>query len=410
MPDIRKLIERDRSRRIVGIKGVEYLINLDDFNDYKYEFDRSLPHVDLKIKEDDTEPKFIEPLNLPAVADKVRIKNKILSAFPKKFDFSNLLIAGGFISSVIIKRYHMDGDIDIFIHGLDQEQANIKLRELVRVFKKFTGERYIWRNANVVNIGKFQIILRCYTSISEILHGFDIPSCAVGFDGESIWMTEMALFTYKSGFNVIDLTRRSTSYESRLNKYLHRGFGIIFPDLNLSKLTPDCPISKFMKMTFIKFDECPTKLICNFNTFDHVSDYAGEYNQTYKLYYLNLYRILKNEPPIYFIGKDIDNCNLIVDKHIIDMVYQVLNYEFKQEVFRRRKMLRYIPRYTFAQMLEMSTDEFSSCIKQQMTILLEKIERYQKNIPPITWRVDNPGSQLVGSFNPAVITEEEWYN
>src|SRR5690606_20981381 len=97
----------------------------------------------------------------------------------------------------------------------------------------------IIKNINLPNASQFikkdeitiQIIYRLYTSKSEILHGFDIGSSAVGYDGKYVYFTSLSKFAYEYGCNIVDISRRSTTYEQRLIKYLKRGFKIILPDL-----------------------------------------------------------------------------------------------------------------------------------------------------------------------------------
>jgi hypothetical protein len=65
------------------------------------------------------------------------------------------------------------------------------------------------------------------------LHGFDLGSSAVGFDGKDVYFTTLSKFSYENMVNVVDTTRRSTTYERRLHKYLKRGFSIAIPKLDL---------------------------------------------------------------------------------------------------------------------------------------------------------------------------------
>ncbi len=103
------------------------------------------------------------------------------------------------------------------------------------------------RNNNMIfiDIGnyKFQIILRLYNTISEILHGFDLGSCAVGFDGTTVFLTTLGKFCYEHMCNIVDVSKKSESYEARLEKYFSRGFNII-----LSKLNTD-----ILKRTYFKY-------------------------------------------------------------------------------------------------------------------------------------------------------------
>ena len=75
------------------------------------------------------------------------------------------------------------------------------------------------------------MILRLYSSPAEILIGFDIDSCCVGYDGSRAWALPRAVRALNLRANVTDVTRRSLSYEMRLVKYTKRGFGVVVPEL-----------------------------------------------------------------------------------------------------------------------------------------------------------------------------------
>ena len=77
---------------------------------------------------------------------------------------------------------------------------------------------------------------RLYKTASEILHGFDLGSSAVGYDGDNIYFTTLGKFCHEFSCNIIDTTRRSTTYEQRLAKYFNRGFNIVLPKFDITKL------------------------------------------------------------------------------------------------------------------------------------------------------------------------------
>ena len=52
--------------------------------------------------------------------------------------------------------------------------------------------------------------------------GFDIDSCTVGYDGEKVWALPRAHRALTKRYNLVDLTRRSLTYEIRLFKYSKR--------------------------------------------------------------------------------------------------------------------------------------------------------------------------------------------
>ena len=89
-------------------------------------------------------------------------------------------------------------------------------------------------NSNNLQI---QIILRNYTSISQIVHGFDISACSVAYDGTYTYFTKMGAWSYLTKLIVVWPEYRSTTYESRLVKYWNKGYGIVFP--HMLEFTPN---------------------------------------------------------------------------------------------------------------------------------------------------------------------------
>jgi hypothetical protein len=81
-------------------------------------------------------------------------------------------------------------DIDIFLYGLTAEQAERKIEHILAVLGSSVEE--INRTQHCVSFVRrwphrnVQVILRLYRSKGEILIGFDIDACAVGFDGAKV--------------------------------------------------------------------------------------------------------------------------------------------------------------------------------------------------------------------------------
>lgn len=73
---------------------------------------------------------------------------------------------------------------------------------------------------------QMQIILRLYRTPSEIIHGFDVDCCCMGYDGKDIWLTERCLYSLINAMNTVNFDRLSPSYEMRLAKYGGRGMAI----------------------------------------------------------------------------------------------------------------------------------------------------------------------------------------
>lgn len=74
-----------------------------------------------------------------------------------------------------------------------------------------------------------QFVARIYRTPAEVLTGFDLDACSVGFDGTKVFGTPRFLRALATRANYIDLTRRSLTYEYRLWKYSRRGFAVFCP-------------------------------------------------------------------------------------------------------------------------------------------------------------------------------------
>ena len=180
----------------------------------------------------------------------------------RDLDWSNVFVAGGSVLGCLLptgasnpreKRafYHKDAyknsDIDLFIYGLSPEEANKKMMQIYEcVSESIPGadEVIAFRSRHAVTIVSvfpfrhIQIVLRLYKSPAEVLMGFDIDACAVGFDGSSVWMSPRAHHAIVYQANTVDMTRRSPSYELRLSKYASRGFSTLIPSMDESKIDP----------------------------------------------------------------------------------------------------------------------------------------------------------------------------
>lgn len=167
---------------------------------------------------------------------------------------TGVFIAGGRIFSALFGSPY--ADTDLFLYGYSEAQALSQIEKITQVLKKQVfaldqrkenrrmPQRCI-RTANAITIScygnEFQVILRLYRSPSEIIHGFDVDCCSIGYDGKDIWITQRALFAITSGYNTVNFNRLSPSYGHRLAKYGAKGMAVKVPDftrdkVNLSKM------------------------------------------------------------------------------------------------------------------------------------------------------------------------------
>lgn len=165
------------------------------------------------------------------------IEKKILA-------LGNVVIAGGYALEHIATHESIAHDVDIFMYGITEKEANIKLQKIADIIK---GVPYLTDNAYTFIAPKLkdkihdfsaQVILRLYESPSEILHGFDIQACKVLMMMEegSIKYYSTPSFIETMQYNAvwIDTERQSSTYALRLIKYFSKGFSVLLTGYNSS--------------------------------------------------------------------------------------------------------------------------------------------------------------------------------
>ena len=138
-------------------------------------------------------------------------------------------------------------DVDLFLFGMSSEDAMAKLHSInkhiwqkkprrtmppakkMRASERVSEEeslRTLSRAAVlyartkgsvtfVVGDMSIQVILRLYKSRPEVLMAFDLDSCAVGYDGTSVWALPRCRRALNGRLNMIDETRPNVKYEAR---------------------------------------------------------------------------------------------------------------------------------------------------------------------------------------------------
>ena len=128
-------------------------------------------------------------------------------------------------------------DIDIFLYGIESdEDASEKVEKIFQMVKNNSGGDAVFMRSQhaITLLGRnphrdVQIVLRMYNKPSEVILGFDIDAVAVAFDGNDVYATERAMLALRARTNVVNVTRRSTTYGKRLTKYALRGFAVSVP-------------------------------------------------------------------------------------------------------------------------------------------------------------------------------------
>lgn len=152
-------------------------------------------------------------------------------------------LAGGHVLDYI--RVASANDVDLFIVGTNEPEVII--HKLLSYLTKDVDKKpiHVVRTTNsitlncpVITKGRYdyrttiqvQIILRSYTSVSEVVTGFDLDPSGVCYYQGTFYGTERAVYSLKNMRINVDLDRMSLSYNYRLIKYTKKkGFSIFIP-------------------------------------------------------------------------------------------------------------------------------------------------------------------------------------
>ena len=292
--------------------------------------------------------------------------------------FSNNLVAcGGAICKSVLNHEsthrEMTDDIDFFFYDSDVYRANqmrIEIIEyMINIWKSHIGKDvirynnyngcvqvvlrdvkfYIQRNEHVTTLHveelcdeypkvyMYQFIHRIYPDVSSIIGGFDLSSSAIAYNGKEIYTTPLGAWSFINKSIIIDMGRRSTSYEHRLKKYNRYGFRLIFPGLTEEIIRNELREIYDDKKTFYKFKSEIEKLANDNGYFLNIginltkvfSRIDGENEDTDEYDELAFHEIQKEKDVLQCLILNIDdgNDNEIHIKHSSGDQYDWWNHE-----------------------------------------------------------------------------------
>lgn len=351
----------------------------------------------------------------------------------RDINWNNLVVAGGAVlDSLNVDKHESKGDIDMFIYGLDEQEANNKLIEIYNTIKRNNPHTTIcFRSANTVTIVSeypfrhMQIILRLYKSPAEILMGFDVDSCSVAYDGKDVWATPRCYYSLVTRVNKIDMTRRSPSYEFRLHKYAKRGFAVWIPNFKPNDINPNIYLKRLHKaeglarLLVLNKMDTPAKI--------------NAFKSSLREYML---RPKKREREDLFLKKlsqiyaDADCLDELEDNYgTLDCDYSTVylpwgprwNASSCERIMLNKDMVLNSSEYdpnkkypTHPCFIGTMSKVIQNCSKfifvPEEVMNEEELREYRDNYVygDLTWKTVNPGSQKIGSFHP--IDNDEWAN
>jgi ankyrin repeat protein len=345
----------------------------------------------------------------------------------KGMNWDNVFVAGGCVLASMLRpdvqgNGYKSSDVDMFFYGLNESQANQKLKYIYELVKQNTqSPSEVIRTKHAVTIVNqfpyrhIQIVLRLYKSPAEVLMGFDIDACAVGYDGKNAYALERACRAITRGYNLVDMSRRSLTYESRLYKYSKRGFAVAIPGFDRNKVNPEI-FSKSLKdvkglaqLLLFEFNAFKNSVTKNPFKSNKVPTSQIKHPDSFTEDRLQEFETLRANREL----PDSDYSSVYIPwgpQWFAKQILNVLNYQDKAQFFANKNNIRH--KHIFVSGIEGVLEGKSFWCKR----CKDQIGRgrpQEENAGddyvagPLKWLQDNPGRQLLtGSFHP--VTDDEW--
>lgn len=314
---------------------------------------------------------------------------------------------------------------------MTHEEAIEKIKEIERAIRDaILTEVTVVRTKYAITIASqyptrhIQVVLRVYKSVGEILTGFDIDAAGGAYDGKQVYVAPRALGSYITQINHIDLTRRSPSYENRLSKYSHRNFEVYWPDLERNRIDPTIFERSFQRTLglarLLVLERLPTSTARE-TYMNKRREERGRPTFHSTAYYRRLGGNIKDfhedEVADWVDEGDVSNYHTFTvpygekfhAKKIEKLCYTrdlLLNAEWNQPKEREVYLHRH-PAF-FGRVQDIVEDCCGSC---PTPVTPEEKEAAEKEgeiyiSGKVSFLIDNPGRQQIGSFNP--LTDDDW--
>jgi hypothetical protein len=225
---VRAAIDEDRRMRYPGVR--EGLYRLTDLTPFR-RLGSGVPMLRHRV------PDQYDSIKIRCSSDSVfRARLGALAPMLVGLDWKKhgLCLAGGAVSSMLFgaSSDQRPSDFDLFLVGHKSDDEARRSIKAVHLLCQQATELCIFRTKGCITFrarnGKpVQVILRRYTTIAEVIHGFDLGASAFLWDGEHVWMTALGKLAANHGANVLNLQARRTSLEARLVKYYNRQFDFL---------------------------------------------------------------------------------------------------------------------------------------------------------------------------------------
>lgn len=246
--EVLEALAEDARHRVVGVTGGLY--SLSDLGPLRPL--RGVAQVVMEERYVDEYRTTFEPTGIrlaPRAGSDAEFARRLGTVYPRLAGFdlaaNGLVLAGGSVTALIhgyrdaAPRWdqyaaELYSDFDLFLVGHPDERSVLamldRLAEALDAMTVFrTQSSVTFFSAGYPPV---QVILRHYSHVAEVLHGFDLGACAFAWDGARVFTTRMGRFASERGANILNLASHRRSYESRVKRYMRRGWALALPEID----------------------------------------------------------------------------------------------------------------------------------------------------------------------------------
>lgn len=322
-------------------------------------------------------------------------------------------LCGGAVLTAIINtsghNHHHYNDFDLFFSCTEEEADDI-LEKCLAIMPKIGTDHF--RSQRVITCMfvdgirrvKVQFIKKLYQSKDRILLGFDMPGCQYGYNPiDGLFVTLPGMLSFITGYYPADMTQRCVSYESRLMKYMEKGFKIMLPGLGGE--AADFANKKCM------FNLTETNGVYHMyseegNVF-FVSDYEDER--------FNINTLTKYSPVFEFASQTCEGILELNDEVVKNTMMNLAGYPMPQ-IDRLSKSAKQflgkdrLTQFVTARVVNENEDEAKRIWSEAQAIAIQKAKDLAASLNgDLRWKKDDLGSRDFGKFNPVPPDHNEWH-
>ncbi len=372
----------------------------------------------------------------------------------------NVVLCGGSVYKIFCDAGDFTGsDFDYYVVGMDpNDEAALwrKVNEFLAVFRLTMGNNDLYTDCTAVRVSrtvltidsngerapKQQLVLRVYPTLASVIQAFDVDPCCMAYDGRTTYMTHAAARSLVTKKMILDPSRRSTTYEHRLIKYMRRGMSLVMPRM---EMRPEL-VDTHVKMPHLEFlvqeqrgrvatvDIRPSDMLAarsDYDVMDHLNDVEDGLGQY--MFRKNLENFVAGRVDSYALVVKLEETDVLMSRiihtgymRVGDFLPSCIVYSTFQRIMMSNRVMKAAGisgLVTLRKLLGMTTHMVTNIIELVTTnkevdisdviqILTDKILAVyddKKNDRVDMWIKNSPGRQWTASNNPMFEDEEQYY-